>query len=187
MKLLKLFIALLLIFPYISKAETYYTINGTAIKLPQMPTWKIETKVYILMSGLPYIATNLIPIAKAADFSLREEIEMWHDLIANRFGVSSRETKEVNQCESQWNDFPEKAITIPGDKGKAYGIAQFHEKTFNLWRRESKMPQLEYKSWKDQLTLQGWAFSKGTKYKNDWTCYVMIFIDKTRPISTNWK
>ena len=179
------FLLLLVFVPNLVFAKTYELPSGKIITIeePKNIIWR----EFSLPSGMKYVAMQLIPIARAADFSLREEIEMWHDLIANRFGVSSRETKEVNQCESQWNDFPEKAITIPGDKGKAYGIAQFHEKTFNLWRRESKMPQLEYKSWKDQLTLQGWAFSKGTKYKNDWTCYVMIFIDKTRPISTNWK
>jgi hypothetical protein len=56
-----------------------------------------------------------------------------------------------------------------GDKGKAYGIAQFWEETF-YWMAE--MANLENPNWKSkeqQITLLGWALENGLG--NHWTCY----------------
>ena len=128
----------------------------------------------------------MIKVARASEETLRDVIENYTRTMASFYNIDPKETLENNVCEFNWNREPEKAITILGDKGKAFGIAQFHKATFLKWEKESGM-DLDYKSWTDALKLQAWAFSKGESYKDDWTCYVMIFVKKTRPISTNWE
>lgn len=68
-------------------------------------------------------------------------------------------------CESQWN------ITALGDSGKAYGLAQFHEPTFNQFRDESNL-DVYYDGAKDQLELMAWAFQNGLQ--SHWTCFGMV-------------
>src|SRR3990167_9114298 len=151
-------------------------------KIWVMPNGKIfEEKIslHYTLSGVPVYVSQWIEVlgvikkARASEESLRDIIEDYTRAMATFYGINPVETLETNQCESNWNREPEKAITIYGDKGKAYSIAQFHERTFNGWKKEANM-DLNYKSWTDQLKLQAWAFSKGESYKDNWTCYVMI-------------
>ena len=61
-----------------------------------------------------------------------------------------------------------------GDNGKAYGIAQFWERTF-YWFAE--MAELENPDWynrEQQLYLLGWGLENG--YANHWTCYRTLTI-----------
>jgi len=44
-------------------------------------------------------------------------------------------------------------------KHKAFGIAQFQERTFNWLKKESGMPYLEWKNEQDQETLLIWALA----------------------------
>ena len=55
-----------------------------------------------------------------------------------------------------------------GDNGKAYGIAQFHERTFNQFKTEAGYPQLRWESLADQLWLFDWALKN--KHSGSWTC-----------------
>src|SRR3990167_4578821 len=176
-------IVFLFVFPFF--------VNAAPVVMPSGRVFEEKITIYYTLSGFPVAVSEWIEVlgvikkARASEESLRDVIENYTRTMASFYEINPVETLETNQCESNWNREPEKAITIYGDKGKAYSITQFHERTFNKWEKEAKM-DLNYKLWQDQLKLQAWAFSKGESYKDDWTCYVMIFIKKTRPISANW-
>lgn len=59
-----------------------------------------------------------------------------------------------------------------GDGGKAYGIAQFHEKTFYRFAKEAHLKNMHWKSRADQIVLLNWALDNG--HANSWTCYKMV-------------
>ncbi len=71
--------------------------------------------------------------------------------------------KELIHCESSWRP------RIYGDSGKAYSLAQFHEPTFEDFKRWSEQSHFEYKNPEHQLKLLVWAY-KNHKMKN-WTCW----------------
>jgi hypothetical protein len=57
-----------------------------------------------------------------------------------------------------------------GDGGRAYGIAQFHERTFNWMRKLAGHPELQWKNEADQKWLLIWAINHG--YGKHWNrCY----------------
>ena len=82
-------------------------------------------------------------------------------------------------CESQHQNFE-----IWGDGHKAYGVAQYHEDTFN--RYALLMGQdLEWKSQIDQVKLLSWQAQYLPKSLWEWTTYraiknggIYIFVDK---------
>jgi hypothetical protein len=77
---------------------------------------------------------------------------------------------QIVMCESSGN--PE-AI---GDRGKARGICQFHEKTFYAF---AKLAGLEHPKWlntDDQLYLLRWALSTDVKYARAWTCFRSLYV-----------
>ncbi|MCK6462842.1 MAG: hypothetical protein L6Q29_03440 [Candidatus Pacebacteria bacterium] len=84
-----------------------------------------------------------------------------------QYSVSYEELKRVIDCES---DFLHEGIY--GDNGLAYGIAQFHENTFNLFKKDAKMEWMEYKDLEDQIQLMAWSFAYGRQ--NHWTCWYLI-------------
>ena len=58
---------------------------------------------------------------------------------------------------------------VYGDSGLAYGIAQFHEPTFNGFKKSAGLPELDYMNREYQIQLMAWAFSSGLK--RHWTCW----------------
>lgn len=70
---------------------------------------------------------------------------------------------QILKCESDYRH-----DGLWGDGGKAYGIAQFHKRTFNRLKVEAGMPQLRWKSLQDQLRLFDWALRNG--HAGAWTC-----------------
>lgn len=58
---------------------------------------------------------------------------------------------------------------VYGDSGLAYGIMQFHEPTFEMFKKEAGMPDLEYKGMADQIELAAWALQNGLG--SHWTCF----------------
>ena len=63
-----------------------------------------------------------------------------------------------------------------GDNGNSYGIAQYNERTFYRFvadavKQGQFFSQFNYKDREDQLELTAWAFSQGTEYQDDWTCW----------------
>lgn len=85
--------------------------------------------------------------------------------MAEHYKIPLKSYLDTIHCESRWN------ITALGDGGKAYGLAQFHEPTFNQFRDESGL-DVHYDSAKGQLELMAWAFREG--YQRHWTCYGMV-------------
>jgi hypothetical protein len=76
-------------------------------------------------------------------------------------------TEDIIQCESQgkmvWGDL--------NLKHKAYGVAQFQERTFK-WLCELSGKDLNYYSAEDQKELLRWALENN--YGRMWTCYEIV-------------
>lgn len=71
----------------------------------------------------------------------------------------------ITQCESSGRH-----ENIWGDGGKSYGIAQFHERTFNWMKNLAGHPEYKWKNKADQLALLDWAIRNG--YGGHWRhCY----------------
>ena len=70
---------------------------------------------------------------------------------------------KVISCESEGR------FDAVGDHGLAYGIAQFHESTFNRMKALSGFYWLNYKNALDQEVLLKWALENG--FGREWTCY----------------
>lgn len=58
---------------------------------------------------------------------------------------------------------------IYGDNGRAYGIAQFHEETFEEMAAQAGCEGCRYTERIDQLRLLSWAYDNGKI--NKWSCY----------------
>ncbi len=70
------------------------------------------------------------------------------------------------QCESNFQ------TDVYGDHGLAYGIAQFHEATFNAFKKEQGEPLLDYRNPDDQIAL--FARSIATGHGSSWTCFTKV-------------
>lgn len=81
---------------------------------------------------------------------------------AQKYRVSGKEMLAVLRCESGL-----KHEGIYGDHGLAYGIAQFHEATFNSFQSKSGL-DLNYRDQNNQIELMAWAFANNLK--SHWTC-----------------
>lgn len=62
------------------------------------------------------------------------------------------------------------------DGGKAANIAQYHEGTFEMFKKEAiaqghPFEDFQYDDHNDQIELTAWAFSQGTDYKKHWTAW----------------
>lgn len=112
--------------------------------------------------GSLLVAIDLLKIQVAhADFpqSIEEKIAVEAKLQGADPGVLVVTLK----CESGL-----KHENVYGDHGKAYGIAQFWKGTFDKFKGEAKMPDLDYYNQDDQITLAAWAFAHGKQ--GSWTC-----------------
>jgi hypothetical protein len=90
---------------------------------------------------------------------------------AQHYAISEIHLQATINCESSEND------DAVGDHGLAYGVAQFHEVTFD-WMKQKAIKEgepfqnLEYKNPSDQITLMAWAFSVGLA--SNWSCYTHL-------------
>lgn len=75
-----------------------------------------------------------------------------------------RQMAEVIRCESDGQH-----ANVWGDGGLAYGVAQFHEATFEELKVKAGMPHLRWKNRKDQIVLLHWSLEHG--YGKLWSCY----------------
>ena len=98
--------------------------------------------------------------------SRESEVRSIVEYYAQKYEVSAQEMMVTLKCESGYRH-----EGVYGDSGLAYGIAQFHEATFNSFKKTAGMPELEYKNMNDQIHLMAWAFGQGEKLKRHWTCY----------------
>ncbi len=73
---------------------------------------------------------------------------------------------KIVELESNWK------VDAIGDGSKAFGLAQFHQPTFEQFKKEANMSDLEYKNPYHQLTLLAWAFENGKQAH--WSTYKII-------------
>lgn len=85
--------------------------------------------------------------------------------MAELYEIPKKSYLDTIDCESNWK------ITALGDGGKAYGLAQFHRPTFEMFK-QSRGLDVEYDSAKGQLELMAWAFANDLQHH--WTCYGMV-------------
>lgn len=109
-----------------------------------------------------YVYIENEDVNKPPPFVSKEKIDGWLKKYAKQYSVSYEEMKRVMLCESTGK------IDAIGDNGKAYGLFQFWENTFNLFSKEMG-ESLEYKNPEDQVKLASWAFSKGKQ--PHWSCW----------------
>ena len=95
--------------------------------------------------------------------TIDELIEYW----GNYYGSDIETLKRVANCESGYKHNPERAKTILGDGGRAYGTFQFHRPTFEMFSERLGEP-LEYDFWQDHIKLASWAFANNQAHH--WTC-----------------
>ena len=93
--------------------------------------------------------------------------------VAEGYGVSGHEMVVTLNCESSLRH-----EGIFGDGGKAYGIAQFHEPTFEMFKQSAikagyPFDDFSYQSDRDQIELMAWAFKNGLQ--KHWTCWSKNF------------
>ena len=119
--------------------------------------WKDFSGIFSLVR----VSSLLWKPTEAEELSLREQIDYFISAMSNKYGVKESTLHRIIKCESNYSVF------AVGDKGKAYGIAQFWLNTFNLFEKEAGL-QFEYKNWRNQIELLAWGLSHGKK--NHWTC-----------------
>ena len=79
-----------------------------------------------------------------------------------KYGADYEVLSRVIQCESGW-----KHEGVFGDSNRAYGIAQFHRPTWDLFNKQ-RNTNLDYYNLDDQLNMISWAFAN--KYQSHWSC-----------------
>lgn len=84
-------------------------------------------------------------------------------MYAKRYGVNPKLALKVAQCESELR------TDVYGDSGKAYGVYQFHEPTFNMFAKAYGLEGMDYKNPEDAIQLAILALSHGEG--SHWTCY----------------
>lgn len=102
---------------------------------------------------MPFIAS--VAILANLVFPTHANIANYLISTAHRYNISTVPYVMIAYAESGLNP---KAI---GDKGLARNIFQFHELTFNSFKKEAKMEWLEYDNWKHQAELAAWSFKNG--------------------------
>ena len=124
------------------------------------------------------IVGTIVTTAHADELSLADQIHAYIINMAQIYGANQLEMIATSNCESDWLKNPDHAIIAIGDYGKSYGVWQFWKKTFNKWKLEANMPELQYHNWQDATKLAAWAFSKGDDYKYAWTCYRKMIVEQ---------
>jgi hypothetical protein len=84
--------------------------------------------------------------------------------IAALYKVSPTVLSDVAMCESSVRH-----EGIYGDGGKAYGIMQFHQATFDWFKVKAGRPDFDRSIMSDQIELAAWAIKNGLGHH--WTCY----------------
>ena len=129
----------------------------------------MKTKIFIgvciiILGLLLKIANAEAPERTLEQYSHKELVEYF----ATLYGANTAQLEAVIKCESNWRP------TVYGDGGHAYGLLQFHKPTFDRWAKQMG-EELDYYSAYDSIKLGAWAFSKGIKYQDDWTCWTRLY------------
>lgn len=84
---------------------------------------------------------------------------------SKEFDYSPKMAKAIAYCESNYKE------TAVGDKGKAYGIYQFHKPTFKMFAKQ-KGEELDYYNTEDNIKLAIWALANDKEHH--WSCYKKV-------------
>jgi len=96
-----------------------------------------------------------------------EELKGELSRLVEKYGGNYYQLYETLKCESNLQSFPK-----VGDSGLAFGVAQFHRDTFNLFTKEMKV-SLDYYNPYDQLKVMVWAFNHDLQ--SHWSCWKRIY------------
>ena len=111
------------------------------------------------VNGLPFWS---IQIVQASEETIEEVVRNYIRSLDGLFGTKAETIERVAKCESNFNPY------VYGDKGKAYSVMQFWRKTFDAFKDEANMENLQYENWQDQIYLAFWSFANGKK--GHWVC-----------------
>ncbi|MBI5742592.1 MAG: hypothetical protein HZA25_02010 [Candidatus Niyogibacteria bacterium] len=116
------------------------------------------------VSGVPAdTAGNVAAGEGGAPAEIRLSTAEMVKLYAKTYGANETSMLATLKCESELKH------ESYGDGGLAYGIAQFHEATFNEFKELAGLPELDYRSKEDQIQLMAWAFAHDSAFH--WSCW----------------
>ena len=115
------------------------------------------------VNGVPQDMLNSVVVEEGNGGQVQLSTEEMVDFYAESYGANAVSMLATLQCESELKH------DAHGDNGLAYGIAQFHEETFNWFKVEAGMPELDYRSKENQIELMAWAFAND--YAPHWSCW----------------
>ena len=124
-----------------------------------------ENRIIILLLALTILGSAIVNIRQSQDIKQLRELKI--PTISEEEKYFDQLTEDIIQCESQgkmvWGDL---------DKPhKAYGVAQFQERTFD-WMCKLSGKNLDYANADHQRELLRWALENN--YGRMWTCYYKI-------------
>lgn len=90
---------------------------------------------------------------------------------ATQYGISPDKLLAIAKCESNFNMNPKGS----NDSGKAHGIYQFHQETWNRYSKDLG-EELDINSYQDQAKLAAWAFAHDKQ--SAWTCAKLTHYSK---------
>ena len=154
---------LLVSFP--ASAKTYYTPSGVSIET-EMPSWTLQKKVWILPSGIAYLAENLVPIARAGELTLREEIELWLKSYAEQYGINLESFRTLAWCES---GLEPTAFNPKDPNGGSYGLFQWQKHSWAYYNKKFKT-DLDRNSWKNQVEISARVLAEKNGWRNWINC-----------------
>ena len=111
---------------------------------PTIPSFQEDS--LILIEG------NSLLSGQSGVFSNNLETHLWE--MTEKYNVNYEKMWKLIQCESNWNP------QAKGDKGKAFGLLQFHEPTFNFYCDQYGY-DYSYYTPKHQITLAVEMISNG--------------------------
>lgn len=111
-----------------------------------------------VQSGIAYA-----PALEQCDPSDRECLVEHAKHYAYIYGINETKYLKTIQNESSW------IPSAVGDSGKAFGIAQYWEETFERHTEKCGLLDYSYTDYDDQLPAMACAFSKG--WAREWTAF----------------
>lgn len=109
-----------------------------------------------------FVNTQVYGTYMVIDSEVKEYEQVDYDFLADRIILC--ESGNNPNAKGDWN----------GTEYLAYGLAQFHLETFNLFKKLANKPNLNYWSAEDQRWLLKWALVNG--YASHWTCATKLGI-----------
>jgi|SRR6187551_677047 len=122
----------------------------------------------LLLTTLALASTGSVETYQADKPIVPPTVQEMIQEIAPKFGQDPELIAKISYCESHFKD-------VIHDGGHGKGVTGIHKKTFDYWLiayTKETGETLNYDSSYDQIKMMSWAFSKGDKYRNQWSTYV---------------